>query len=63
MRIHTMGEKLYLELMEMFHHDDAYFLDELIEVMTGDELYSFMRRIMEKKGIDRDFNQGCGPDL
>lgn len=63
MRIHTMGEKLYLELMELFHHDDAYFLDELIEVMTGDELYSFMRRIMEKKGIEPDFNQGCGPDL
>ena len=63
MKINTMGEKLYLELMELFHHDDAYFLDELIEVMTGDELYTFMRRIMEKKGIERDFSQGCGPDL
>ena len=48
----TKGEKLYLDLMELFHNDDAYFMDELIEVMTEDELYTFMKRIMDKKGID-----------
>lgn len=62
MRIHTMGEKLYLDLMERFNHDDEYFLDELIEVMTGDELYSFMKRIMDKHGIEYDTSQGCGRD-
>lgn len=52
MRMNTKGEKLYLDLMELFHHDDAYFIDELIEVMTEDELYTFMKRIADKKGLN-----------
>ena len=50
--MNTKGEKLYLKLMELFHHDDAYFIDELIEVMTEDELYTFMKRIVDKKGLN-----------
>lgn len=49
---HSRGDKMYLQVVELLHNDDEMLVDELIEVMTEDELCDFMGRLLTKFGVD-----------
>lgn len=51
MREHTKGEEMYLAVMEHFR-DDAVMVDELLFVMSEDDLLKYMTVVAERHGIE-----------